>query len=100
MVGGTQGARLVEAGLPSLSESSRKLGAWGLPWQSSSWDSTVAQQGHRFHPWSGELRSCRPHGVAKKEISELEVSLSAHQPGSSIWNRVTCAQCGAGNSSS
>lgn len=72
MVGGTQGARLVEAGLPSLSESSRKLGAWGLPWQSSSWDSTVAQQGHRFHPWSGELRSCRPHGVAKKEISELE----------------------------
>ena len=43
MVGGTQGARLVEAGLPSLSESSRKLGAWGLPWQSSSWDSTVPQ---------------------------------------------------------
>ena len=44
MVVGAQGARLVEAGLLSLSESRRKLGAWGLPWQSGSWDSTVPQQ--------------------------------------------------------
>ena len=35
----------LEAGLLSLSESRRKLGAWGLPWQSGSWDSTVPQQG-------------------------------------------------------
>ena len=100
MVVGAQGARLVEAGLLSLFESRRKLGAWGLPWQSSSWDSTVPQQGAQVPSlvWGTEIL----HAMEwpKKKKSELEVSLSAHQPGSSIWKRATCAHCGAGNSKS
>lgn len=101
MVGGAQGAKLVEAGLPSLSESRRKLGAWGLPWQSSGWDSTVPQQGAQVPSlvWGTEILHAM-EWPKKKKKSELEVSLSDHQPGSSIWKRATCAHCRAGNSSS
>ena len=83
MVGGAPGARLVEAGLPSLSESSRKLGAWGLPWQSSSWDSTVPQQGAQvpYLVWGTEILHASWSGQKKKK-SELEVSLLPHHPGS------------------
>ena len=71
MVGGAQGAKLVEAGLPSLSESRRKLGAWGLPWQSSGWDSTVPQQGAQVPSlvWGTEILHAMEWPKKKKSPS-------------------------------
>ena len=38
----------------------------GIPWQSSDWDSALSLPRVWVPVWSRNLRSCKPHGVAKK----------------------------------